>query len=101
MDGYAPAYVAHNVPLLVVSGLGSTAKHGTKIESPGTRIVSEVPAVETEDALTLLDHFKEKDAVGLAWNGREHNGRDKFKIKAIGRVANSSAHCLLPVTEAQ
>lgn len=101
MDGYAPAYVAHNVPLLVVSGLGSTAQHGTKYDSLGTRIVSEIPAVETEDALTLLENFKERDAVGLAWNGREHNGRDKFKIKAIGRVVISSAHCLLSMTETQ
>lgn len=85
MDGYAPAYVAHNVPLLVVSGLGSPRQHKTRTESPGTRIVSEVPVVETEDALTLLHHLKERDATELPWHGKEHNGRNKFKIKAIGR----------------
>ena len=98
MDGYAPAYVAHNVPLLVVSGLGS-GQYDTKLAAPGTVIVSELPAVETEDALKLLEHFKKRDAVGLPWNADEHIGRNKFKIKVIGRVAKSSAFYLPSVTE--
>lgn len=86
MDGYAPAYVAHNVPLLVVSGLGPSPQSDTKVGSAGVRIASEVPVVETEDALTLLSYFEERDAARLAWNGREYSGRNKFKIKTIGRV---------------
>lgn len=86
MDGYAPAYVAHNIPLLVVSGLGSPPQREAKPEGLGARIVSELPSVNTEDARVLLDHFEERDGVGLAWNGREHTGRNKFKIERIGRV---------------
>jgi len=84
MDGYPPAYVAHNLPLLVVSGLGSAQEEPAS--KNGTRITSEVPSVETEDAETLLRHLKQSDASNLPWNGREHTGRNKFRVKAVGRV---------------
>jgi hypothetical protein len=86
MDGYAPAYVAHNVPLLVVSGLGSPPKDDTKLQVGGARIISEIPSVESDDAQTLLRHFEDSDASNLAWNGREHNGRNNFRVKVVGRV---------------
>ncbi|KAH8598801.1 Gryzun, putative trafficking through golgi-domain-containing protein [Bisporella sp. PMI_857] len=85
MDGYAPAYVAHNVPFLVVSGLGGSSKQSIDTEVPGFRITSDVPLIEDEDSQVLLRHFEDRDAEGLAWNGREHSGRNKFKIKAVGR----------------
>lgn len=85
MDGYAPAYVAHNVPLLVVSGLGPGSEDDNKLEV-GTRIASEVPTVESDDALALLRIFKDGDASDLAWNAREHSGKNKFRLKTVGRV---------------
>ena len=84
MDGYAPAFVAHNLPFIIVSGLGNSHEEST--ENSGIRITSELPPVESEDGRVLLRHFKEGDAGDLAWNGREHVGRNKFKIKAVGRV---------------
>jgi hypothetical protein len=86
MDGYAPAYVAHNVPLLVVSGLGSPPKDDTKLKVGGARIISEIPSVDSDDAQALLRHFEDSDASNLAWNGREHNGRNNFRVKVVGRV---------------
>jgi hypothetical protein len=86
MDGYAPAYVAHNIPLLVISGLGSPPNHSIRLDNGGARISSEIPPVESEDARALLRHFQESDANDLAWNGREHNGRNKFRVKIVGRV---------------
>lgn len=85
MEGYPPAYVAHNLPLLIVSGLGPVPDESSASKD-GTRITSEIPTVETEDAETLLRHFKESDASDLAWNGREHTGRNKFRVKTVGRV---------------
>ncbi|CZT43037.1 uncharacterized protein RSE6_03016 [Rhynchosporium secalis] len=84
MDGYAPAYVAHNIPLLVVSGLGQGIGNDLKINN-ATRIASEVPTLESDDALTLLRIFKNGDASDLAWNAREHSGRNKFRVKTVGR----------------
>lgn len=84
MDGYAPAFVAHNLPLLVVSGL--VAHDEPELENDGIPIASEIPPVESDDARTLLRHFQNSDGGDLAWNGREHTGRNKFKVKTIGRV---------------
>ncbi|TVY18166.1 Trafficking protein particle complex subunit 11 [Lachnellula arida] len=83
MDGYPPAYIAHNLPLLIVSGLGSVQE--TSASKSGTRITSEIPPVDTEDAERLLRHFKRSDASDLSWNGREHTGRNKFRVKVVGR----------------
>lgn len=98
MDGYAPAYVAHNIPLLIVSGLKTAAEKEEK--SAGTRITSDIPPVETEDAATLLRHFRDGDASNLPWNSREHLGRNKFRVKTVGRVFRPSQD-LLSSTEAQ
>lgn len=89
MDGYAPAYVAHNIPLLVVSGLGFVPPDETTLNEVGTRITSEVPVVDSGDAQVLLRHFRDNDARGLAWNSREHHGRNKFRVKTIGRVISA------------
>ncbi|KUJ20572.1 uncharacterized protein LY89DRAFT_610816 [Mollisia scopiformis] len=94
MDGYAPAYVAHNIPLLVVSGLGTQSEEHTRLPQ-GPRIASEIPLVESEDALTVRRHFKDSDGSTLAWNSREYGGRNKFKVKLVGRDYT------LPVRNAQ
>lgn len=86
MDGYALAYVAHNIPLLVVSGLGFLPPDESTLNDLGTRITSEFPVVDSPDAQVLLRHFRDNDARGFAWNSREHNGRNKFRVKAVGRV---------------
>jgi hypothetical protein len=93
MDGYAPAYVAHNVPLLVVSGLGAQLQDKSKLPVGAIRIASEISPVESEDARVLLRHFRDSDAGNLAWNAREHSGRNKFRVKIVGRVV--SAHSVI------
>jgi hypothetical protein len=101
MDGYAPAYVAHNIPLLVVSGLGSQPNENLILENGAIRIASEIPPVESEDAQVLLRHFKDSDAENLAWNAREHSGRNKFRVKIVGRVVSADSVIILSVTEAR
>ncbi len=101
MDGYAPAYVVHNIPLLVVSGLGSQPHESSTLEDGAIRIASESPLVESEDAKVLLRHFRNSDAGNLAWNSREHSGRNKFKIKIVGRVVSADSVVILSVTEAR
>lgn len=90
MDGYAPAYVAHNIPLLVVSGLGSQPEKNTGLAESGPRITSEIPLVESEDATVLRKHFEDSDGSNLAWNSREYSGRNKFKVKLVGRVVQAN-----------
>jgi hypothetical protein len=95
MDGYAPAYVAHNVPLLVVSGLDSAPQGKSKAPEGAIRIASEIPPVESEDAQVLLRHFKDSDAGELAWNAREYSGRNKFRVKTVGRVVSADSVIIL------
>jgi len=90
MDGYSSAYVAHNVPFVVVSGL-ERIPSDQDLEKPGFRISSDILPVETSESSTLLKHFQERDSEGLAWNGRVHSGRNKFKIKTVGRVFFSNS----------
>ncbi|KAH8808417.1 Gryzun, putative trafficking through golgi-domain-containing protein [Xylogone sp. PMI_703] len=89
MDDYAPQYIAHNVPLLVVSGLGLPepleSQDESQLRSDGPQISSNLPIVDTEDARALLKFFQDSDATKLAWNSREHGKNKKFKIKAVGR----------------
>jgi hypothetical protein len=88
MDGYAPAFVAHNLPFIVISGLSTS--DGEENGQSGVQISSEIPPVNTEDGRTILRHFREGDASDLAWNGREHVGRNKFKIKIVSRVSGKN-----------
>ena len=100
MDGYAPAYVAHNVPFLVISGLGSLPQDNQEAREGAILITSDVPPVESDDAQVLLRHFKDSDAGDLAWNAREYSGRNKFRIKTVGRVASADSKITLSVAEA-
>ena len=96
MDGYAPAYVAHNVPYLVVSGLSSAPQNHTGPELEGVHIASDIPLVESDDADAIIKNFKNIDAEQLPWNSRANGGRSKFKIKIVGRVALQTREFLVP-----
>lgn len=83
MDGYPSAFIEHNIPLLVVSGIGGDAKLTKEyplLEEKGFRITSDAPLIKSEDAQALLKHFTESDARDAVWNAREHSGRNKFRI---------------------
>ena len=101
MDGYAPAYVAHNIPLLVVSGLGFVPPDESTLSDVGTRVTSEISIVDSADAQVLLRHFRDNDARRLAWNSRENNGRNRCRVKTVGLVNKSDRAVSLSVAEAQ
>ncbi|TAQ89462.1 hypothetical protein B7494_g2219 [Chlorociboria aeruginascens] len=79
MDGYEPAYVAHNLPLLVISGLRPSNEEEKRQEDGGVTITSDIPSIESTDAQALLKHFLDSDAGSLPWNSREHSRRNKFR----------------------
>lgn len=86
MEGYPPDLVAHNLPLLVVSGFEHVSTNEARPKSVGAQITSEVPPIDSEDAQILLALFKDSDGRNSAWNGREHADRNKFLVELIGRV---------------
>lgn len=100
MDGYATAYVAHNLPLLVVSGLGADpSSTNARLKEGGVIITSDIAPLESEDAQCILKCFKENDAEKLPWNGYEHGEKKKFKVKVVGRVVKDGPPFLESNTE--
>lgn len=99
MEAYPSAFVAHNVPLVILSGLGSQPPLGHEqvpyplLGEKGIKITSESPPVTGPSAEKLLSIFLELDARDAAWNGRPGRGKMGtmgFKMKAIGKVRTES-----------
>lgn len=103
MDAYAPEFVTHETPLLLVSGLGAPEEHSDVDTTPaysypqlaenGARVTSSVPPVTTPAGELLLLHLLQVDSAGI-WAGRT---ADKLKsqtpawrIRAVGRVETPS-----------
>ena len=102
MDGYPAHYVAHNLPFIVLFGLGSPSKdtgsYG-KLESQiersypllqekGIYISSDLPNVAGA-AEELLATFHDFDARDAAWNnrpGKGQTGTTDFTYRTVGRV---------------
>lgn len=102
MDAYPPELVAHEAPLLLVSGLGAPEQHADADETysypqlaeNGTRVASAVPPVTTPAGALLLEHFLKADSGGV-WTGRPSAEKQKtpapaWRIRAVGRVCRRS-----------
>ena len=100
MDAYPPDYVAHNLPLVVLSGFSTTEEpeavqpvHHVLPGRATTTITSEIPPVARERAQQLLQTFLSvADGSALPWNGRGLSGRNNvgFRIRTVGRVGQES-----------
>ena len=95
MEAYPPGFVAHNFPLIVLSGLSSLPPYDHEqdsyplLEERGTKVTSELPPVTGSTADELLGIFLKLDAQDAAWNGRPGRGKMGtmgFRVKAVGRV---------------
>ena len=101
MEAYPPEYVEHNLPLVVLSGLGE--RRGNGIAGPvlprqesGTKIQASSPQCSGERSQHLLDEFLKLDGTNLAWNATalpSASGMLKYKMRAIGRVGTAAAKC--------
>jgi hypothetical protein len=96
MEAYPPAYVQHNLPFIVLSGLGTDSE----LDPPppvlkvlpgraATTISSEIPPVTSNYAEPLLQDFLSADSTSAPWNGRASGRKGLthgFRIRAVGRV---------------
>lgn len=97
MEAYPPGFIAHNLPLVVLSGLSTPQELGGKDElrdifGTGTVISSDLPLVDNELGQQLRQDFLNADGGALAWNGEALKSRNNavgFKFKVIGRVRAS------------
>ncbi|EGP91847.1 uncharacterized protein MYCGRDRAFT_67605 [Zymoseptoria tritici IPO323] len=91
MEAYPSGYVQHNLPLVLLSGLGQRGDQNqpsSKRQESGARISTESPECQSERAKQLLEEFVALDGSQSAWNptalpGPPNNIR--WKIKTIGR----------------
>ena len=95
MDGYPGTYVSHNLPLIILSGLGSGSGHASGtgsyplLHENGFRITSDIPPVTGSNAEQLLRIFLDADASKGRWNRRHENepvSNIGFQVKEVGRV---------------
>ena len=102
MEAYPPEYVEHNLPLVLLSGLGERrdkplASYEALQQESGTRIAASSPECSGERAQQLLSQFKQLDGGELSWNGTSlpgPTGSLKYRMKAIGRVRGmATANC--------
>lgn len=103
MDVYPPQYVEHNLPFVVLSGLGENPSDDSQyqphalLKERGIEIDSAVPVVTGDRADQLRQEFLSADARSAPWNGLRTRARGDhvgFRLKAVGRVGQG--HQCLP-----
>lgn len=99
MEAYPPQYTEHNLPLVVLTGLGERQddlKTGPTIprQESGTKFSCNSPDCEGERAKGLLQQFVRLDGRDAAWSSQALSGPAgmlKYSMKAIGRVGTALA----------
>lgn len=99
MEAYPPEYVAHNLPLIVLSGLTVAQEYDDRDELRdifGTAAVinSDLPLVTSESGQQLLQDFMSADGSAQAWSADAGRGKASlmgFKFKVTGRVSQQLA----------
>lgn len=97
MEAFPEDYVRHNIPLILLSGIGrneeATAKPGERssnlLQEGGFRIRTDIPPLTDPAAENVLRAFLAFDSESDAFGGRSTSpmvGPGAFKIKKVGRV---------------
>ena len=92
MEDLPTEYTEHNLPLLVLSGLGHDGDSSVE-NSSGTRLAIQTPDCEGERASNLRQQFVARDGSGFAWNANTlpgPNGSLNYRMQPIGRVGMPS-----------
>lgn len=99
MEDFPPDYAEHNLPLVLLSGLGEgdgagEAKKGLPRQESGTKLVIQTEDCEGDRARHLLQQFIKRDGSLSAWNASTLPGPVgslKYRMQPIGRVGTLSA----------
>ena len=100
MEGYPADYVGHNLPFVVLFGLGSTEARPLLdaersypfLPEKGIYISCDLPNVTGPVADQLLASFHEFDARNASWNSRPGKGKMGtmgFTYRTVGRVGQT------------
>lgn len=93
MDAFPESYVAHNIPLVALSGI-KLPSHGSRSnkEERG-ELGSQFGSLDTDAAAQLLHEFLRYDGSSVAWNSRSRRSREDLiplKIQPVGPVCARS-----------
>jgi trafficking protein particle complex subunit 11 len=97
MEAFPEDYVAHNLPLILLSGIGpdekaasDSSEHSrTLLQEGGFRVRTDVPPLTNRLADDLLGSFLGFDSRSDGFNNKSLSARGSpgvFKIKRVGRV---------------
>lgn len=91
MDAFGTDYIAHNTPLLFVSGLRpSDDSHvtggGHHSQEGGFRVKTDLPLIDTELATVVRDALSSHDGSTASWGSTSAQAR-LFTIRNVGRVS--------------
>lgn len=99
MEAYPDDYIAHNLPLILVSGLANNDNNDDQLQSEyplleqtGTLVESDFPLLDSSPANDLRDAFLDYDAYGARWRASADAGRSNSiasRIKMTGRVSEA------------
>lgn len=99
MDAYPDAYIIHNLPLVLLSGIangdpveGTESLDYPSLHARGTAIESDFSLLTDSLAENLRDAFLNHDASNAPWRPDTESGRPSgipLKIKTIGRASTS------------
>ena len=114
MDDYPSDYVAHNLPLILLSGLGpepekqtdntSESQSGPEpyplLKENAIQIFSDFPLLTDSTATIVLNALLSQDASDTIWSSekeKERSSGTRLRIKRVGRVGQH-AFCKYIVT---
>lgn len=108
MDAYPEDYITHNLPLIVLHGLGQEPAQSPSdastplsiLEDDGPQLSSDLPSVDSEAASQLRDCFLEAAGSNDTRHGIPESRRAgslAFRVKIVGRVGmeHPSSHKVL------
>ncbi|KAF7185442.1 Trafficking protein particle complex subunit 11 [Pseudocercospora fuligena] len=106
MEAYPIEYVEHNLPLVLLSGLGkndpSLAGPALTRQEYGAGVQIESPECKTDQAQALLREAKSLDGHNLPWNSASlpgPTGSIRFRVKTIGRTYTLPARKAAPIPQ--
>ncbi|KAK4560494.1 hypothetical protein LTR86_005691 [Recurvomyces mirabilis] len=93
MEAYPTAYTAHELPLLILSGLGDrpnaeTSNQQAHQQESGARLVTASAECTGDRSKLLLEQFSKQDGNREAWNAQTLPGPQahvKYRVRTIGR----------------
>lgn len=105
MEAYPAQYVEHNLPLVLLSGLGCEDDGGppsTSNNSHGVRIRIDSPECQSEQAERVLQELKSFEGTGRGWNYQSlpgPSGTIRYRMKTIGRSYTFPARKMAPLPQ--